>query len=204
MKYRYPALIAALCVGCSARQDLGGDADGGAVDGASVTGLDGTWDITFSHYAYYTSGTLLVTGNTAEVKLTGVQQGSSLQTGCTYTTAEDDVQLAASPGLVQGVSTHLQQVDGAGCPGNSNPGVLERYDPDGTYLASRSTTESSAFGSLGGGWAVGGPRTGCQVTLSGTALSATCSDGTSFDGTLAGDDLSGQTNAGSEFAAHRH
>ncbi|HLK38180.1 MAG TPA: hypothetical protein VKU41_15565 [Polyangiaceae bacterium] len=173
---------------------------------ATVTGIDGTWDITFTHHPWYSGGSLIVGDTIGTGILTLNEENMQQGPNCTYVESRDKIDLTLAPGMVTGVNTHLRQVEGIGCPVNLDPGTyVDQEALPGMDTGMRMSTGSSAFGLLGGVWHATSPYGACDVTFKDSVMSGTCTDGTTFMGTLSpnGTSLSGRSSDGFEFAAQR-
>jgi hypothetical protein len=209
-------LAVSLLVACSSQKNQDSSAGDGGHSGReggvpSVTGLDGTWDITFTNSHWYSGGSLYVNPTSAEANMVSVEESTPQGANCTYVVSRDVIDLSLSAMLIQGTTVHLQQLEGLGCPLKETPGtVVVRHPLPGMEAATRAQALPSQFGTLGGTWNVTTPLGGCRVTFSDAVMSGSCDDGTTFTATLnapSGDTLSGTVTQGQnvvEFAAHRH
>jgi hypothetical protein len=182
----------------------GGGGSGGG--GSSPTGLDGKWAITFSSSQDFKSGTLTVSGNTAQLKLSHQDDGVA-QGGCTHSDVNSvDITIAGDGTSAVGSSTDAWQATGSSC-GDESPGSA----PAGSVSASHSgAAAASSFGLLGGSWNVTATGSGacthdsctCTMNISGNTVLGTCQGAGSFSGTIDGNTFSGSA-PGYEFAALR-
>jgi len=141
MRVACVGLAAALFAGCSSQQNQGpGSGDGGhsgkEAGVPSVTGLDGTWDITFTSSHWYSDGTLFISPTVAQATLRLPEESTPQGPNCTYIVSRDLVDLSLSPMTIQGTNVHLQQLEGLGCPLNETPGtVVVRHPLPGDDVA---------------------------------------------------------------------